>query len=73
MAEAFIQLSHEAQQQGIAAIAISSNSVITHPQDGPDKMAEDAQAFGKHTVLVCTAQLDISCILLRIQACGNFI
>lgn len=27
-------------------LAISSNSVVTHPQDGPEKMAEDARSFG---------------------------
>ena len=27
-------------------IGISSNSAVTHPQDGPEKMAEDARSFG---------------------------
>ncbi|KZV17339.1 hypothetical protein F511_22014 [Dorcoceras hygrometricum] len=31
--------------KGLAVIAISSNSVTTHPQDGPDYMAEDARLF----------------------------
>ncbi|KAG5045704.1 hypothetical protein JHK86_015110 [Glycine max] len=34
------------EQKGLAVIAISSNSVATHPQDGPEFMAEDAKLFG---------------------------
>ncbi|CAJ1974342.1 unnamed protein product [Sphenostylis stenocarpa] len=32
-------------EKGLAVIAISSNSVATHPQDGPEFMAEDAKLF----------------------------
>ncbi|KAG5612195.1 hypothetical protein H5410_023476 [Solanum commersonii] len=32
-------------QKGLAVVAISSNSVVTHPQDGPEFMAEDAKFF----------------------------
>ncbi|CAI6002334.1 unnamed protein product [Closterium sp. NIES-64] len=32
-------------KHGLAVVAISSNSVLTHPQDGPDKMAEEAKQF----------------------------
>ncbi|KAJ4831788.1 hypothetical protein Tsubulata_042813 [Turnera subulata] len=32
-------------ERGLAVVAISSNSIKTHPQDGPDFMAEDAKAF----------------------------
>lgn len=35
------------QARGVKVVAISSNSVQTHPQDGPEKMAADAEAFGK--------------------------
>ncbi|XP_017240449.1 uncharacterized protein LOC108213189 isoform X2 [Daucus carota subsp. sativus] len=31
--------------QGLAVVAISSNSIKTHPQDGPDFMAEDARHY----------------------------
>ncbi|KAL0285103.1 UNVERIFIED_CONTAM: hypothetical protein Scaly_2828000 [Sesamum calycinum] len=31
--------------EGLAVIAISSNSVTTHPQDGPEFMAEEAKIF----------------------------
>ncbi|KAH9757464.1 Thioredoxin domain-containing protein [Citrus sinensis] len=31
--------------KGLAVVAISSNSVATHPQDGPEFMAEEAKLF----------------------------
>ncbi|RXI00092.1 hypothetical protein DVH24_030582 [Malus domestica] len=37
--------SHPALLKGLAVVAISSNSVATHPQDGPQFMAEDAKLF----------------------------
>lgn len=43
---AITQLAKEYQARGVQVLAISSNSSETHPQDGPDKMAEDAQAQG---------------------------
>eukprot|EP00892_Ulva_mutabilis_P008108 jgi/Ulvmu1/566/UM001_0574.1 len=33
----------EYQQKGVGVVAISSNSVQTHPQDGPELMAQDAE------------------------------
>ncbi|CAM8983515.1 unnamed protein product [Rhodiola kirilowii] len=33
------------KKKGLAVVAISSNSVVTHPQDGPEFMAEDAKLF----------------------------
>ncbi|RVW84981.1 hypothetical protein CK203_037663 [Vitis vinifera] len=32
-------------QKGLAVVAISSNSIATHPQDGPKFMAEEAKLF----------------------------
>ncbi|KAF3661286.1 putative protein PLEKHA9-like [Capsicum annuum] len=32
-------------QKGLAVVAISSNSVVTHPQDGPEFMAQEATLF----------------------------
>ncbi|WIA44506.1 hypothetical protein OEZ86_007246 [Tetradesmus obliquus] len=43
---AIAALAKEHQSKGLAVVAISSNSSETHPQDGPDKMAEDAKAQG---------------------------
>ena len=42
-----MNLAKDYQSRGLATVAISSNSVKTHPQDGPEEMAADAQAFGK--------------------------
>ncbi|XP_024526961.1 uncharacterized protein LOC9652272 [Selaginella moellendorffii] len=33
-------------EKGVAVVGISSNSVATHPEDGPEMMAEDAKKFG---------------------------
>jgi len=46
-ADAIAKLAAEYQPKGVAVVAISSNSVQTHPQDGPDKMAEDAKKHGE--------------------------
>ena len=35
------------QPKDVAVIAISSNSTVTHPQDGPDEMAKDATTQGE--------------------------
>ncbi|KAK1404055.1 Glutaredoxin-dependent peroxiredoxin [Heracleum sosnowskyi] len=43
--KAIVKLSNFYMQKGLAVVAISSNSVTTHPQDGPDFMAEDARQF----------------------------
>ena len=36
----------EFQEKGLAIVGISSNDATEYPQDGPDKMAEEAQAAG---------------------------
>eukprot|EP00879_Flechtneria_rotunda_P014647 GHRR01015306.1.p1 GENE.GHRR01015306.1~~GHRR01015306.1.p1 ORF type:complete len:203 (+),score=70.72 GHRR01015306.1:111-719(+) len=43
---AIAEVAKEYQAKGLAVIAISSNSTKTHPQDGPDKMAEEAKLNG---------------------------
>ncbi|XP_058097294.1 uncharacterized protein LOC131242578 isoform X2 [Magnolia sinica] len=40
-----VKLSNFYIKKGLAVVAISSNSVATHPQDGPDFMAEEAKLF----------------------------
>ncbi|XP_015074202.1 uncharacterized protein LOC107018276 isoform X3 [Solanum pennellii] len=40
-----VKLSNFYMKKGLAVVAISSNSVVTHPQDGPEFMAEDAKFF----------------------------
>ncbi|AES72411.1 putative peroxiredoxin [Medicago truncatula] len=41
-----VKLTEFYMKKGLAVVAISSNSVATHPQDGPEYMAEDAKLFG---------------------------
>jgi peroxiredoxin len=36
----------EYQKRGVAVVAISSNDVQTHPDDGPEKMKQEAKAAG---------------------------
>ncbi|VYS46777.1 unnamed protein product [Arabidopsis thaliana] len=40
-----VKLCNFYMKKGLAVVAISSNSVVTHPQDGPEFMAEDAKVF----------------------------
>ncbi|XP_059630533.1 uncharacterized protein LOC132273580 isoform X2 [Cornus florida] len=40
-----VKLSNFYMKKGLAVVAISSNSVATHPQDGPQLMAEEAKQF----------------------------
>ncbi|XP_010498587.1 PREDICTED: uncharacterized protein LOC104776251 isoform X2 [Camelina sativa] len=40
-----VKLCNFYMEKGLAVVAISSNSVVTHPQDGPEFMAEDAKVF----------------------------
>ena len=44
--EELAKFGSEYQQKGIGIVGISSNDVETHPQDGPDKMAEEANSAG---------------------------
>jgi len=44
--QALIDFAHDYQPQGLQVVAISANSADSHPQDGPDKMAEEAVNHG---------------------------
>lgn len=44
IADAFAAFAAEYKDKGLSTIAISANDISTHPQDGPDKMAEFARA-----------------------------
>lgn len=44
--DTFVKLANEYQSRGIATVAISSNDVDAHPEDGPAKMADLARARG---------------------------
>ncbi|KAM1042667.1 hypothetical protein TB2_033524 [Malus domestica] len=43
--KSIVKLANFYMKKGLAVVAISSNSVATHPQDGPQFMAEDAKLF----------------------------
>ena len=43
---ALAQLARDYQPRGLAVVGISSNDVKNYPQDGPDKMKEEAQSAG---------------------------
>jgi peroxiredoxin len=46
LADPLAALARELQGPGVGFVAISSNNVETHPDDGPDKMNEEAKARG---------------------------
>lgn len=41
-----VRLSQEYQDKGVAFVAINSNDTDAYPEDGPDKMREQAQSVG---------------------------
>ena len=43
---ALAEFAREYQPRGLAMIGINSNDVATHPDDSPDKMAEEIRAVG---------------------------
>ena len=45
-----MQLAEDYEDKNVAIVAISSNSIETHPQDGPEQMADDARSFGEPTL-----------------------
>jgi peroxiredoxin len=46
IAHGLADFANEYQDKGLAVVGISANFVGTHPQDGPDKMLEEAQRAG---------------------------
>jgi peroxiredoxin len=44
--EGLVKIANEYQSKGISFVAISSNNVETHPQDGPDQMKLHAREQG---------------------------
>jgi thiol-disulfide isomerase/thioredoxin len=42
----FARYGREYTDKGIAVIAINSNDIVAHPEDGPDAMGDDARRFG---------------------------
>ncbi len=46
IASQFAEFAREYQAKGVAVIGINANDVSTHPDDSPDKMAEEAKKMG---------------------------
>lgn len=44
--EQLVVLAHDYQHLGVSFAAISANDIGTHPQDGPEHMAAEAEAHG---------------------------
>ncbi len=44
--EELARLGKEYQEKGVAVVAINSNDVANYPDDNPEKMAREAQAYG---------------------------
>jgi len=44
--QGLVALANDYQKQGVAIVSISSNSVETHPQDGPEAMRAEAKSAG---------------------------
>jgi peroxiredoxin len=46
IANQFAEFAREYQAKGVAVIGINANDVSTHPDDSPEKMAEEAKKIG---------------------------
>ena len=46
LGESLAAFGRDVQAKGVAMVGISSNDVSTHPQDGPEKMAQEAREVG---------------------------
>ena len=44
--EALAEFGREYQERGVAIVAINSNDVASHPDDSPEKMAEELASAG---------------------------
>lgn len=55
LTEGIIDVASEYGARGIGIAGISSNSVETHPQDGPDAMAKEARELGAQPGWQCRA------------------
>ena len=58
--------------RGVAAVAISSNSIKTHPQDGPEHMAEEAKKLGESPSHCPKVPLLCHWSSLYLHDCNNF-
>ena len=64
--EKVVEVCKSYADRGVAAVAISSNSIKTHPQDGPNHMSEDAKRLGESPSLCLKVSLFFSVEVLVI-------
>jgi peroxiredoxin len=57
---ALAALADEYMDQGIAVVGISSNSIESHPQDGPEAMKEEAARVGYHFPYLYDASQEVA-------------
>lgn len=57
-AESLAALAREYMEKGVGVVAISPNSIQTHPQDGPEEMAKDAKLHSKLGCCMCSCICD---------------
>lgn len=57
---ALAELADEYMDKGIAVVGISSNSVESHPQDGPEAMREEAARVGYHFPYLYDASQEVA-------------
>ncbi len=57
IAPAFAAFAREYGDKGLAICAISANDIATHPQDGPDRMAEFARRYCPRVLVLAEGAL----------------
>ena len=65
--EGFAAFAREYQAKNVTLVAISSNDEVSHPQDGPEQMRADVEAFG-YTFHTCAMPRRKSRMLTRPHA-----
>ena len=84
--DAFVALANEYVPRGIATVAISSNDVASHPEDGPERMAllarergfsfpylyDETQAAALQFAAACTPDFFLYGRDRRLYYCGQF-
>jgi peroxiredoxin len=86
MRAGLVKVAHQALEQGFSVVAINSNSLRTHPQDGPDQMKalataegwrfpflfDDTQAVARQFQAACTPDLYLFDAERRLAYRGQF-
>ena len=67
IAGAFKELAKEYADKGVKTVSICSSSTVTHPQDGPEPMAQEAKEMGKYMVSSASEQLKSHSSAVRLE------